>query len=203
VKRTLIAIAAIPLVVGSACTAKTSTSTSASSPTGLNAPGTVSTTTTEAPAGPGVSAKDPAPIGTTLEVAKGWTVTVQSAERNGNATMATGDKYGISKPSAGEQFVLAKVSLTNGSDRPGSWDSNVKLSLLPPSGVAVSGSGSSGCYQAPERLESMAQLQPGATLVGNVCFEVPAADAAAAVLLAEPTFTMDEAEDQRFFSLGP
>ena len=47
-----------------------------------------------------------------------------------------------------------------------------------------------------------ADLQPGATITGNLCFEVSVAEASSAVLLAEPVFTLDEVKDQRFFSLG-
>jgi len=140
----------------------------------------------------------PAPLGTEIEVAKDWVVKVDSAELDANATMAATNQ--LNTPGDGEQFVLVKVTVTNGSSDPDMPMTNVDLSLLPPTGVAIDGFSCFG--EVPEALDSTAQMQPGATATGNLCFSVPVADAAGSVLLAEPTFTLDEGEDQRFFALS-
>lgn len=145
----------------------------------------------------GADQANPAPIGTTIEVAKDWDVTVDSVELDANATMAAVNTFNT--PADGEQFVLVKVTISNKSDSPGTPLGNVDLALLPESGVAVD---SLSCFgEVPDRFDSMAQMQPGATASGNLCFSVTPEEAQTAVLLAEPTFTLDELEDQRFFAI--
>jgi hypothetical protein len=49
--------------------------------------------------------------------------------------------------------------------------------------------------------DSMAQLQPGAVLTGNMVYELDPSTIGQTVLLAEPQFTLDQNEDQRFLAL--
>ena len=44
----------------------------------------------------------------------------------------------------------------------------------------------------------MAQMQPGSTATGNVCFQVKPADIPNSLLLAEPQFTVDKAKDSNY-----
>ncbi len=189
-----LAVAAIGVAVfatlGEASTTKSSTSNPA--------PNAGQTSGSSASSGPSSSKSAPIPMGTPVEVAKGWKVQVNSANLNANAQLAQANEF--NKPQAGEQFVLVNVTITNVGSRPDAALTNVKLSLLPPSGVAVSGV--SSCFvSAPDKLDEMAQMQPGATQTGNVCFSPKVADVANSLLLAEPTFTMDKAEDQQYFAI--
>jgi hypothetical protein len=150
----------------------------------------------EESAAPASSQASPIPLGTDVEVAADWNLKVNSAELDANATMAAANQFNT--PEEGKQYVLVNVSITNNSDQPAAPLTNVTLSLLPPSGIAADPSFVAGLSGA---IDIMAQMQPGATATGVVPFEVPAAEAAASVLLGQSTFTLDEAKDQKFFAI--
>lgn len=149
--------------------------------------------TTEAPAS---TQQKPIPVGTAVEVAKGWDVKVDSAELNADATVAQGNEF--IKPDPGNQFVLVNVSITNKSDQPAAAFTNVKLSLLPPSGVAID---TAIVADVPNEIDPLAQLQPGVTVTGALVFEVPADAVNGSVLLGQSVFTLDAKKDQKFFAI--
>jgi hypothetical protein len=150
------------------------------------------------PAAPASSADAPIPLGTPTEVAAGWEMTVNSANLNADAVITAENQFAT--PEAGTHFVLVNVTLANKSDKPSASAFDVKIAMLPPSGVAVDSSISCSVY-AGESLDRMAQMQPGSVQTGNLCFEVKAEEIATSLLLGEPQFTMDEIEDQRFFAI--
>lgn len=192
-------IGAITMLGRSVTTTTTTTRLGASGGGTLPSSGAQADGQAGAPTGVGTSKENLVPVGTGIEVAKGWTVQVNSAQRNANDLLAAENRF--SKPDAGKQFLVVNASIKNGSGKPGSAGINVKASLLPPSGVAIDSFSSCG-LTVPDSLSMSADLQPGATITGNLCFEVSVAEASSAVLLAEPEFTLDEVKDQRFFSLG-
>jgi hypothetical protein len=153
--------------------------------------------TTAAPAGPGTSLADPVPVGTEISPAKDWYVKVLGSERNANQTLLAANMF--NRPTPGNQYVLVKVSIRNGTSKPDPFETDLKLHLIGSSGVAVS---QTLCTGVADAMRSFASLQPGATLTGNMCFQVPTAEADTAALLAEPTVTVDTNEDQRFMALG-
>ena len=142
------------------------------------------------------SAAAPTALGTSVTVAKGWDVKVNSAQLNADAELKAANMFNT--PDPGNQFVTVNVSVTNNSSKPSSPFTNVKLSLLPPSGVAISSAFVAGVGGA---LDTSAQMQPGATATGVLVYEVPAAQVTGSVLLGEPFMTLDTAKDQRFFAL--
>ncbi|MFZ4434525.1 MAG: DUF4352 domain-containing protein [Microthrixaceae bacterium] len=149
--------------------------------------------TTEAPAS---TQQAPIPLGTAVEVAKGWDVKVDSAQLDANATVAQDNQF--IKPDAGKQFVLVNVSITNKSDQPAAVFTNLKLSLLPPNGVALD---TSLMGSVPNKIDTTAQLQPGATVTGALVFEVPSDAVNGSVLLGQSVFTLDAKKDQKFFAI--
>lgn len=179
--------------------------TTTSSSTGNQAPNAGQTSVSASSGGGGAapttasSKAAPIPVGTAAEVAKGWTVKVNSANLDADAAIAQASKY--STPKAGEKFVLVNVTVTNGGDKPDTPFTSMKLSFLPPSGIAVS-SVLSCMASEPEKIDTMAQMQPGAVQTGNLCFSVKIADIPNGLLLGEPQFTMDENKDQKFFALA-
>lgn len=144
------------------------------------------------------SAASPIPLGTPTTIAEGWELTVNSANLNADAIVAAENQF--AEPEAGTHFVLVNVTIANHSDEPAAPLFETKISMLPPSGVAIDTSLSCSVYTA-EKLETTAQMQPGSSQTGNLCFEVKEADIATSLLLGEPQFTMDELEDQRFFAI--
>ncbi|MEX0766973.1 MAG: DUF4352 domain-containing protein [Microthrixaceae bacterium] len=138
----------------------------------------------------------PIPIGTTVMVAEGWNVVVNSAEMDANATVAAINEY--STPDEGKQYVKVNLSITNNSDQPAAAFTNVSFSLLPLSGIAVDEAFMS---DLPDQISSTADMQPGATATGSMLFQVPVDQVAGTVLLAKSTFTLDEAKDQKFMAI--
>jgi hypothetical protein len=151
------------------------------------------TTTAEAPSS---TQANPIPLGTDVEVAAGWNLKVNSAELDANATIAAVNQFYT--PDPGNQFVLVNVTITNASDQPGEPFINLKVSLLPPSGVA---SDREFLIGLPNEIDTMAQMQPGASVTGVVPFQVPSAEIGGTVLLGQSVFTLDEAADQKFFAI--
>lgn len=161
---------------------------------------TVSTTTTRpgqlgSGDGPGRSPQQAFAIGTTVEVAKDWKITVVSAEIDANATMAA--ESSIYKPDTGKQYVIVRLKIENVGKDPDSVFTNVDLNLLSKTGATINTTFAS----LPDRLDVTTQLQPGGTVTGSMVYQVPKTDLDTLVLLAEPTFTIDELKDQRFFSV--
>ncbi len=150
----------------------------------------------QAPEAPASTQQKPLPLGTTVEVAKGWDLTVISAELNANALAAQANMF--NQPLAGNQFVAVNLSLTNTGDQPEAPFTSVKLSLLPPTGVAVDSAFVAGI---PNEIEPTAQVQPGATATGLVLFQVPADAVPGSVLLGQSLFTLDAKADQKFLAI--
>lgn len=147
--------------------------------------------------GPGSSKDNPAPVGTNVVVAKGWTLKVNSANLDAGAELAKANQF--NKPRlATNKFVTVNVTVTNGSDKPGMAMIEMKVGALPPSGVKVD---PSLMVAGVDTLNPTAQLQPGASVTGTLVFELAPADIPSTVLLAEPQFTLDENEDQRFLAI--
>jgi len=140
--------------------------------------------------------QNPIPLGTDVEVAAGWNLKVNSAELNANATVAAANQF--NKPEPGKQFVLVNVTITNRSDQPSAPFTNLKVSLLPPSGVAAD---SAFAAAIPGEIDTTAQMQPGASITGVIPFQVPTADVTATVLLGQSVFTLDAKKDQKFFAI--
>lgn len=140
---------------------------------------------------------NPVPLGTEIEVAAGWNLKVNSAELDANATVAAVNQFFT--PDPGNQYVLVNVTITNTSDQPDEPWVNLKVSLLPPSGVSQDPEFLIGL---PGELDTMAQLQPGASLTGVVPFQVPSSEIDGTVLLGQSQFTLDEAKDQKFLAIS-
>lgn len=186
----VVAVVAAIAPKDSTTTAGTPASTAAGDPSAA-APSTV------APANePGATLADPAPIGTEVNPAKGWPLKVNSAVLNADADFAKANQY--NRPEAGKQFVVVNLTTTNGTGKPAMLMTAVKLSLIGPSGIAIDRT----FYPTPpNELKPDAQMQPGATATGNIVFQVPKSDVGQVALLAEPQFTLDENEDQRFLAI--
>lgn len=185
--------------LGEASTSKTSTGNQAPNAGQTSAPSaSASSGGGGAPPTTASSKATPIPIGTAKEVAKGWTVKVNSANLDADALLAAGNQF--NKPKAGEKFVLINVTVTNAGDKPEAPYTSLKLSYLPPSGIAVDGL-LSCVLSVSDEIDTTAQMQPGAVATGNLCFSVKIADIPNGLLLGEPQFTMDENKDQQFFAL--
>jgi hypothetical protein len=121
-----------------------------------------------------------------------------SAELDATATIAALDGF-VGTPKPGTQWLTVTVSISNKSAQAETWGSNLQLVLLRASGVAIDQSYS--CLaNATDALES-AQMQPGATLTGRLCFEVPTAEVPGLTIAAQPQFSTTKTADQRFLAI--
>ena len=153
-------------------------------------------TTTTAPKPERSTQVNPIPLGTEVEVAKGWNLKVNYADLDAGATVTAANQF--NSPEEGKKYVLVNVSITNTSDQPAAPLLNLTLSLLPPSGIAEDPAFVAGLSG---EIDTMAQMQPGATATGVVAFEVPIGEEASSVLLGQSAFTLDPAKDQKFFAI--
>lgn len=180
-------------------------STGSTGKSGNRAPNAASktgdTTAGSTAAGAGSEGADkakPIPLGTQIKVSSGWEFKVNSANLNATDQIAQGNEF--VKPDAGKQFVLVNVTMINKSGKPDAPLTNVKMSLLPPSGVAID-SDIMGGSQASDNCVSTTQLQPDAEYTCNEVYQVKTEEADASLLLVEPVFTINENGAQRFFAL--
>lgn len=188
----LVGLCFVMAIVGVIAGGGSKTTTDAGSGSGS----AVTTAPAKSDNGPGSSKDNPAPVGTEITPAKDWYITVVSADTNANAALAKENQF--NKPqTAGDQFVVVTVKVRNGSSKPDMLAANLQIGLLEPHGTklmqafAVTGN----------QLDITARLQPGGTTTGKLVYELPAADVDKAVLLVEPTLTLDVNEDQRFLAL--
>lgn len=151
----------------------------------------------QAAAGPGATKDAPAPVGTEVSPAKGWAITVTAPATDATPEIISANQFNKPKVPTNKLYSVP-VSIRNGSDKPGMAGSELKLGALPPNGVRVDPEFSVTGYPT---IGTSAQLQPGAKLDGRMVFELDPATFAQTVLLAEPLFTVDKNEDQRFLAL--
>ncbi len=188
-----------PVLVVAVCTMAVFATLGSGEESGKGSGGTATTASANGstPAPPAASTQQsPIPLGTDVEVAVGWKLKVNSAELNGNGAVAAANKFNV--PGAGKQFVVVNVTITNASDQPGSPMFEMKVSLLPPSGVAID---TDFVANLPDEIDISAQMQPGASVTGSLTFQVPSDQVNGSVLLGQSQFTMDEAKDQKFFAI--
>lgn len=151
--------------------------------------------TTPATPGPGDTQANPAPLGTDVSPALGWTVKVNVADLDATAIVRA-NRY--NRRVETNKMVKVNVSVHNGSDLPGSVTAEMEIGVLGPSGVKTD---PMWIVVGVNTIDLSAQLQPGGTITGDLVFEVPPAEIEGLVLLAEPRFTIDVNEDQRFLAL--
>jgi len=128
---------------------------------------------TPAPTTTGTRA-DPLPLGATAQVTGLWTVAVVSATPD--ATGSILQQLPANRPPApGEQFFLARVSITNLASVARQFGAHTRLNALGPSGQVYL-SQANTCGAIPDPLTEPS-LEPGGTVTGNLCWQVLSSDA--------------------------
>jgi hypothetical protein len=146
----------------------------------------------------GADKAKPIPIGTQIKVSSGWEFKVNSVNQNANEQLAQANEFNT--PEDGNQFVLVNVTMINKSGKPDAPLTNLKMSLLPSSGVAIDSSWSTAGLG--DACDTTTQLQPDAEYTCNAVFEAKPDEIGNSLLLVEPQFTLDENGAQRFFALA-
>jgi hypothetical protein len=161
---------------------------------------TVASTTTIPPTTApaiGASRDRPAPVGTEVVPAKGWTARVTGADLDADAEVAKA-AWGFLRPERGKRFVLVTLDVGHQAANSSVLISEVKLALVAPSGATYSPT----LNPTRDRFDIGEQWPPQGHKSGTVAFQVPRNEIAGSVLRVEPMFTIDGPRDQRFLALG-
>ena len=138
------------------------------------------------------SRDEPAALGTTLQVGD-WSVAVNSF--TGDVTEAIAGENSFNAPEDGKIFVGVHVTMQYNGD--GSTTGNdLSMSLLSTSGIAVDNRTMS---DGPEALDTWVDVYTGATLEGNMFFEIDPSDVNGALLVIEPMLSFGD--EKEFFTL--
>jgi hypothetical protein len=122
---------------------------------------------------------NPIPLGTRAPVAAGrWTIRIDSAEPDATQKILDAEPFD-DPPPAGRQFFLVHVTAVfNGPGTAVAWEDLLgALTAVGPAQIAYSQTDSGNCGTVPNDVADVEQVFPGATVAGNVCWSVDAADA--------------------------
>lgn len=140
---------------------------------------------------PGSFREQPLPIGVSARIAEGWEAKVLSATPNATSVVLRENRFN-SPPEPGHQFYMVRISLTyvaDGPVEPGPkpyWRAG-QFKLVGNANVAYSRGLANSCGVVPDALPTT-EVFPGGTITGNICWEVPSAEADSLVLYNEYLF---------------
>ena len=152
---------------------------------------------TQGASGPVGSFTNPVPLGDSADVGGGWSLRVINVIPDATEQVMAENQFN-EPPAEGRQFFLITVSLTNGSDTPASPLTVVGFSAVGVSAVAYQPFEDS-CGVIPNEL-SIAEVFPGGTTEGNICFSVRSDDVDSLILYTDSYITFDR-DDRVYFSL--
>jgi hypothetical protein len=146
--------------------------------------------------GSGATRDDPAPMGTEVSPTGNWSITVTAADLDATDEVVGANRFNRLEPD--NVMVKVTVGIRNGSERPGVPLGHLEVGLIGPAGATIAPKpGMAGV----STLSLAEEVAPGATLSGDLVFELPPADLDDAVLLAEPPPGSDARGDQRFLAI--
>jgi hypothetical protein len=150
---------------------------------------------------------NPYPLGTTsARLHDGWQIKVNSAILNADAQVeavidpSTGQPANPPPP-AGSQYTLVTVTLTylrRGSHRLASYVANTIIAMAAGKGSHLY-RGDDGCEPPPLNLRSVAYINSGQTVTGNICYEIASHDAG--TLLMQGGYTIPIPQQSVWFAL--
>lgn len=147
----------------------------------------------EAPPGGQGTREDPFGIGTRVEVADGWQLSVRAVDPDATDRILAFNEFN-DPPAPGHQFFTATVRLTSTGAAPSRSDAGFRLRAVGGQGVVYS-TFSDRCGVIPERIADR-MVFPGGTVEGDVCWQIRSADADSLV-----TFDAD-ADPRSYFALS-
>jgi hypothetical protein len=120
-------------------------------------------------------------MGTEVSPTKDWTIAVTAADLDATDEIVGANPFNRLEP--GNTMIKVTVAIGNRSDRPGATLGHLDVGLVgPPGAVMAPKPGMAGV----STLSLADEVAPGATLTGDLVFEVAPADLGDAVLLAAP-----------------
>ena len=141
-----------------------------------------------------VGSKDnPVPLGTEQQVGD-WAVTVTKYTPDATAAVMKANEFN-DEPEAGETYVLVALSARYTGEESGTFWLDTSYKFLGKSGNTFD----EPFAFAPEPISDAGETFPGASVFGNLLYQVPTDQAAGGLLIMEPSFSFDEA--RAFFVL--
>jgi hypothetical protein len=136
------------------------------------------------PLAPGAGTREnPLPIGTPARLAGTWIVTVVSVTPDATEEVLAENQFN-SPPEAGSQFFMARIRATYAGDGSARFDGGFRLRTLGATAVVWTTFGNS-CGVIPDSLPDP-EVFYGGTIEGNLCWEIPGADAGSLRMLDDP-----------------
>lgn len=130
----------------------------------------------------------PIPLGQAQLVSDGWTMRTVSFTPDATAAVMAENMFN-DPPVAGRQFAIARVEATNSGTGPHSFGGSYRLRAVGASNVSLSTFGDR-CGVIPDDISS-AQVFPGGSIAGNVCWSVPSTDIGDLVMYDASSYSAD------------
>ena len=144
------------------------------------------------------SRANPVPAGVTARVGD-WEVTVLSLVPDAAEVVLAENPFN-DPPAEGRQFFMVELAATYRGDESESVLWGLSMSVVGESLVAYGGFEDS-CGVIPGDIDNSAEVFPGGTVIGNVCWQVGDGDADSLVLIVEEALSFDA--DRVFMALPP
>jgi hypothetical protein len=142
---------------------------------------------------------EPLPVGTPSLVGT-YSVEVVSVEPNATELILESDSLS-DPPADGNQYFLVTVSVTNQGEGPASPWFDLNFKSVGDLSVGYNEYNNS-CGTIPESGLDVGDLAPGDTVEFNVCWQIPATEAASLVMYVDPSYAMNQ-EGRTWFSVQP
>lgn len=142
----------------------------------------------------GSTLTNPYPFGATVPVGAGWSMRVVSITPNATDAVLARNQFN-DPPAAGNQFFIARVSATFNGTGSDSFDASFRLRAVGAAAVSYS-TFENSCGVIPDEI-SDADVFPGGTIEGNVCWAIRSSDADSLVMYDKPLL----ANTQTFIAL--
>jgi len=128
-------------------------------------------------------------LGTAAPIGEGWDLSVNAYLPDATTAVLAEDELNEPPPD-GFQYALATVAATyNGAD-PSASMFDVDIGVIGPSDFETD---MFSCpVVVPKELDTSTEVSPGDTVTGNVCFMLPATDAATVVMYGTAGFVNDD-----------
>jgi len=111
---------------------------------------------------------DPYPPGATVRVGD-WDVTITEVTENATDLLMSADFYN-DPPADGRQFLMVGIETTNTGNAPNAFGQSDTINLVGDRAVAYTSA--DACGSLPEGIDLLADVPPGETASGNLCWSV-------------------------------
>lgn len=138
----------------------------------------------------------PAALGTALDIGDGWTLTINGSNLDAEADVIAASDFNDPAPD-GQVYVLIDTTIAYDGDEASGSLFSVDLNLVGDSNVSANDSCSASSL--PDEIDTFADIFPGGSVSGNLCFLVDSNDVSSLVAYATGEVFSD---DYEFFALS-